>query len=166
MAANIHTILARIAMGCAPVLAVLAGVGIWQAMRVLRLPADKDVFEIAAGTWGWTTGRNTCRNNPHTITFSADRRTMTLTHPDSVDDAVAGGAWVYDVLEHEPWRIRGAIRGEDRKTPAGQPVVWDLVLRGPNLYAWHRTDWPALMMTDLIRRCPVAAEAEDPDSLN
>lgn len=162
MAANIHTILARIAIGCAPVLAVFLGVSFWIATRTLQLPADKEVFDVAAGTWGWMTGQNTCKKNPHTIAFSADRQTMMLTYRDSLDDTTAAGTWVYDILEHEPWRVRGAIRGEERKTDAGQLVVWDLVLRGPNLYAWHRTDWPALVMTDLNQRCDSTSVAKQP----
>jgi hypothetical protein len=112
---------------------------------VFRLPAGADVFDVVAGEWGWLRGGGTCDGNPHTISFSDDRATMTYTD--------TSGTWEYDVLEHEPGRIRGVIRGEDRLTDAGDPVVWDLLLRGPNMYAWHRTDWPALQTTDMIVRC-------------
>lgn len=148
---SVHTSLARIAFALAPVFVILSVLLFRSAMRELAPPTDRDVFEVAAGTWGWTTGDDDCARNPHIIEFSADRQAMTLSYPESKGDSIS--SWIYDIIEHEPGRIRAAIRGEQRRTDAGVPVVWDLLLRGPNLYVWHRSDWPALASTGLIQRC-------------
>jgi hypothetical protein len=155
---RIHDILPRVAVALAPVLLGLFALGIWGMSQFLRMPEDADVFEIAAGTWGWVDGPNTCKANPHTISFASDRQSMTY------EDG--SGTYVYDIVEHEMGRIRGAIRGEDRMTDAGVPVVWDLLLRGPNMYVWHRTDWPALMTEGPVVRCGTPWRApSDSDSV-
>src|SRR5438034_11527249 len=64
---------------------------------------------------------------------------------------------VYDVQAHTQSWIRGAIRGEKRLTADRHPVVWDLVLRSPDRYAWHRTDWVLGGYTAEIARCPDVA---------
>jgi hypothetical protein len=78
--------------------------------------------------------------------------------------AVAAGSWAwttsdavttYDVLLHTASGLRGAIRGERRLTATGAPVVWDLELRGPNRYDWHRADWAFYERTAEIQRCGV-----------
>lgn len=85
-----------------------------------------------------------------------DRRVMTLLSPEPYTDSagIVHRTTEYDVLEHSRGRIRGAIRGETRRTEGGEPVVWDLVLVGPNTYRWHRTDWPIGAFTKAVRRCP------------
>ena len=79
--------------------------------------------------------------------------TITSSEPYEGADGKLDSVAVYDVLEHTRSRIRGAIRGETRLTENGEPVVWDLVLRSPNRYAWHRTDWPPVALTGEIQRC-------------
>lgn len=59
----------------------------------------------------------------------------------------------YEIREHARNRIRGFIRGETRRTPDGELVVWDLVLSSPNTYRWHRTDWPWDGYTKEVLRC-------------
>lgn len=68
---------------------------------------------------------------------------------------------VYDILGVTRSSIRGAIRGETRLTTSGHPVIWDLVLTGPDEYRWQRTDWAHTPWnyTGSIRRCPVATAA-------
>ena len=140
---TIHDIMPRVALWLAPLFALVVGVGVWAMIKYFRLPEGVAVFDIVEGEWGWTA--DDCAHNPHSITIADDSTTMTL--------ADTSGSWVYDILEHEPARIRGAIRGEKRLTEKGVPVVWDLLLRGPNLYTWHRTDWPGMQTTQLIIRC-------------
>ncbi|HEY8258652.1 MAG TPA: hypothetical protein VIG08_13430 [Gemmatimonadales bacterium] len=132
----------------------------WRPWRKLtepyRVPEGRDVFMVAAGTWDWEGAEEFCRKNPHTITFTSDRRVMTLrsAEPHTDSAGIARSVTEYEVLEHSPGRIRGAIRGETRRTAGGKPVVWDLVLIGPNTYRWHRTDWPLGTFTKPVRRCP------------
>ena len=42
---------------------------------------------------------------------------------------------------------------ETRRTSSGEPVVWDLVITAPDVYQWHRTDWPENGLTRAIIRC-------------
>jgi hypothetical protein len=64
---------------------------------------------------------------------------MTIAQPPLGADT--GWSATYDSLRLTPTRIRGAIRGETRRTDSGVPVVWDLVMIGPDEYRWRRTDW-------------------------
>lgn len=75
---------------------------------------------------------------------------MTITSQDisSVDPVTT-----YDIEFVSQSIIRGAIRGETRVTDANEPVVWDLVLTGPDEYRWQRTDHPG-SYTASNRRCP------------
>jgi len=65
----------------------------------------------------------------------------------------------YRVLESEPF-LRMAIEGETRKTPAGDLVVWEVVMLSPDRYCWHRTDWPEGGCTAAIERCPLKANSK------
>lgn len=76
---------------------------------------------------------------------------MTIAKPRTATDT--GWTATYDILSLTPSRLRGAIRGEDRRTDSGVPVVWDLVMFGPDEYHWHRTDWSAWQFTPGIVRC-------------
>ena len=82
--------------------------------------------------------------------------TITSSKPYELEDGTLDSVAVYDIAEHTDSWIRGAIRGETRLTSEGEPVVWELVLRSPNKYAWHRTDWIAGGLTAAIERCPEA----------
>jgi hypothetical protein len=122
--------------------------------------SEAAVFEVATGVWDWKTSKGFCEDNPHLISFSADQTVMTITSrrpwadTAAADDRIA----VYDIMEHTSAYIRGALRGEDRLTDAGKPVVWDLVLTSPDSYAWHRTDWLLGMQTGDIKRCPAGTD--------
>ena len=52
--------------------------------------------------------------------------------------------------------VRGFMLGETRRTPAGELVVWELVLFSPTSYRWHRTDWPETGFTPEVIRCTTA----------
>jgi hypothetical protein len=132
----------------------------WSEFSVVPYaPPTGDVFAAVAGTWDWVGGGDLCVEDSHEIRFSPDRAVMTIEHARPVGDSagVRQREWEYDVVEFDRTRIRGAIRGEERLTPAGEPVVWDLVLTGPDSYRWHRADWAASGYTGEVRRCVGAA---------
>ncbi len=118
-------------------------------VALYSLPPDVDIRETVAGRWTWTSDSAGCRN-AHTIAFAQGGEIMTITSQDisSVDPVTT-----YDIEFVSQSIIRGAIRGETRVTDANEPVVWDLVLTGPDEYRWQRTDHPG-SYTASNRRCP------------
>ena len=162
MASRIHAILPRVALATGPVLVLAAAVAYLRYGRPYEVPADQDIFTVVQGTWAWTTADTNCATHPHTITFTPDHRAMIITaaHPFRWPDGRLDSVAFYDVLAHSRTWIRGAIRGETRLTKDGRPVVWDLVLRSPDRYAWHRTDWPPGGYTREVQRCSPDAAAE------
>ena len=125
-------------------------------------------FEVAAGAWDWSTADSVCLGNPHTITFTPDRKRMFIAFRTPWTDSTGASHRVstYDVLASSSSHIRGAIRGETRMTDEGVPVVWDLVLTSDSSYAWHRTDWEPGAQTAEVVRCPVGTDTTiaPPDS--
>jgi hypothetical protein len=130
----------------------------WAQVVPYEPPAGSDVFAVAQGSWDWRNrGDSTCVVDPHTIAFSSDRRTMTLTSrkPFKQMGGRMGTVTTYEVRGSTRSSVRGFITGETRRTDGGQAVVWDLVLTGPDSYRWHRTDWEEGAYTDEIVRCPL-----------
>jgi len=121
---------------------------------------DNDLPRHLTGRWDWSNRAHPCGDSAHVITFSPDRRTMTIAMP-ARPPRDTGWSATYDLLSLEPSRLRGVIRGEKRRTKDGKPVVWDLVMAGPNEYRWHRTDWPAYSFTSRIRRCGSDGAGDD-----
>jgi hypothetical protein len=79
---------------------------------------------------------------------------MLLRHKEVLPTQVIPAETVrYRVLQSEP-NLRMVIEGETRKTAAGEPVVWDLVLLSNDQFCWHRTDWSPGACTKAIVRCP------------
>lgn len=152
-ASRIHSSLPRIALASGVPLVALAVTVYFLYTRAY--PGEGDVFAEVEGRWAWTGREGGCVSDWHRITFSPDHRVMMITNSKPYERA--DGAWdsvaVYDIVAHGPGWIRGAIRGETRLTPEGEPVVWDLVLRAPDRYAWHRTDWYRGGYTAAVRRC-------------
>jgi hypothetical protein len=110
---------------------------------------------ILPGTWGWTIANGFgCDENPHDIEFSADRKSMFYSVQDPVESPTGEIVKTiqYHILDTSP-HLRMRIEGETRTTPAGDPVVWDLILISPDRYCWHRTDWPVGACTANIERC-------------
>ena len=128
----------------------------WDRIAEPYAAPDGDVFAAAAGIWDWEGAEEFCRKDPHTIAFSEDRALMTLVSREPWTDSsgTVHQATEYEVLEHSAGRVRGRIRGEDRRTADGEPVIWDLVLVDANTYRWHRTDWPLGGFTKPVHRCP------------
>jgi hypothetical protein len=69
--------------------------------------------------------RGFCKDNPHTVAFTPDRKVMVITSrrpwsdTAAADDRVA----VCDISEHTASYIRGHLRDESRTTASGKDVV-------------------------------------------
>jgi hypothetical protein len=116
-------------------------------------PEVPDLVEIASGTWGVEVDGATCDDNPHTIEFAADRKTMTLRYAVGVGDQPRTIS-TYSVIGESANYLRMKMNGETRLTPDGESVVWDLVLLSADSYCWHRTDWQEGGCTQPATRCP------------
>ena len=139
-----------------PFAGIVILLGVWQPWRPsFELAGDTDIYAVAAGTWDWAGADAFCQRNPHTISFSADRKVMTYRQSEAWTDGagVSHQEAEYDLQEVSRRHLRGRIRGELRRTDAGEPVVWDLVLTSDDSYRWHRTDWPFWAYSDDVRRC-------------
>jgi hypothetical protein len=127
------------------------------------VPEGVEVFDVAEGMWA--SDGAACEDQPQAITFSPDRSQMLITWMDKAPDPTGTRKRraTYDIIDYSGGHIRGAIVGETRTTDAGDPVVWDLVLRSEDVFTWHRTDWPDYSYTADLERCPeAAAEALPP----
>jgi hypothetical protein len=115
------------------------------------------VLELIRGTWGWTVPEKlSCTENPHTIEVSVDGTEMILSHAHphrNFTGKVSSEPTHYDVGHVVADRVRMNIRGEQRTTPTGELVAWDLIMLSPNEYCWRRTDWEATSCTPSIVRC-------------
>lgn len=123
---------------------------------------DIHIQDAVAGRWDWEDAEAFCDGNPHTISFSEDRTAMHIAFDKSWTDAEGEDhkEAIYDLQEMTPSHIRGFMQGEDRRTDGGDLVVWDLVLTGPDSYAWHRTDWVTGALTKEVHRCPEPATSD------
>jgi hypothetical protein len=143
----------RTAGGALAALLVLAAIGLWSTRTTPYFVAEgTDIRTIVAGRWTWASDTAGCRS-AHTITFAEGGKVMKIS---SGYIGASDPVTTYDVQFVSRSLIRGAIRGETRMTDGGKPVVWDLVLTGPDEYRWKRTDWRSTpwSYTGRIRRCP------------
>lgn len=127
-------------------------IGLWSASRMGYEFPDGDLPKHLVGRWDWSTRGQPCADSAQVMTFSGDRKVMTISMP-ARSSADTGWTAIYDVLSLTESRLRGAIRGESRLTERGAPVVWDLVMFGPDEYHWHRTDWKPWAYTAAMLRC-------------
>jgi hypothetical protein len=150
----------RIAGAVAGAVAVLAGLSAWAGrVHPYALPAGTDIRTAVAGRWDWTTRAAPCGDSAHVIAFP-DGKVMTIAQQNRWVDSLGRDrtTTTYDIQSVTSSAIRGAIRGEERMTPDGRPVVWDLVLVGPDEYRWRRTDWSSPWgYTRAIVRCDARA---------
>ena len=143
----------RVAGGVLALLLALVIVSVWSTRVSPYIVADgTDIRTAVAGRWAWVSDTAGCRQ-AHTIAFDQKNKVMTIASGDTSDSSKLT---TYDILSSTRSSIRGAIRGETRLTSAGKPVVWDLVLTGPDEYRWKRADWASnsRSYTGPIRRCP------------
>ncbi len=152
-----HAMRGRVAIGVAAAVAVIVIAGLLMYYRQYEVPADADIFSALEGTWA--SSESECATDAHIISFTPDHSQMVIVHARAFEgaDGQTDSITHYDIIEHTRGRIRGAIQGELRRTKDGKPVVWDLVLRGPDRYAWHRTDWlsPFTLTPSVVRCAPV-----------
>jgi hypothetical protein len=131
---------------------VLLMIGLWVSHSSAYAAPNGDIRAAVTGRWTWAADTAGCRD-AHVIAFPDSGKVMTIATRD-----MAGGVKLttYDILLQTSSTIRGAIRGETRMTAAGKPVIWDLVLTGPDEYRWKRTDWTSTpwSYTGPIHRCP------------
>ena len=113
--------------------------------------------EAAAGVWGFEAKGASCKDNPHTISFSPDGTEMTLRYSKSFDESPPVQAR-YKILADGEDYLRMSMYNEDRKTDSGELVVWDLLMLSYDSYCWHRTDWSENGCTQPASRCPPEAK--------
>jgi hypothetical protein len=94
-----------------------------------------------SGKWDWEKSEPRCGEAAGTFSFSPDGRQV------RVNDIV------YEVLADEGKTLRLRVVGETRKTDAGVPVEWDLLMLNADTFCWRRTDWKAGACTTLLKRC-------------
>jgi hypothetical protein len=140
---------------------LLSGVGLWAMSHRDYVFPDRDLARHLNGRWDWSTRARRCDDGAHVIELSPDRKIMTIAKPRSSVDT--GWTATYDVVSLTPSRLRGAIRDEKRLTDRGVPVVWDLVMFGPDEYHWHRTDWKPWQYTAGVLRCGSRSDAASGD---
>jgi hypothetical protein len=114
------------------------------------------VMSRAAGEWDWSGDSLTCRKHPHTLSFTADTAFMLLRYRAPVDSGQKQ-EYRYRIVRFSDHTITGQIEGEQRRDATGKPVVWDLMLTGPNSYRWRRTGGSPQAVTRAIVRCKNAA---------
>jgi hypothetical protein len=151
----------RIAAMVFGVVVILTGIGLWASrVRPYFVPAGVDIRTRVAGRWDWTNRGSPCGDSAHVIAFTGDGKQMTITQQNRWVDSLGRDRTTstYDIQSVTRSTIRGAIRGEERRTPDGLPVVWDLVLVSPDEYRWRRTDWStSWSYTAPVVRCDPSA---------
>ena len=119
-------------------------------------PARRDVVPALAGTWGWTKDEaRSCKVNPHTLAFSADRRFLILRHraPIETYDGSSRIEAYYRVLQIGKNSATLLLEGETRRQRDGRPVSWELRLLSDTAYCWHRTDKSTRECSPPVVRC-------------
>ena len=109
-----------------------------------------------AGTWGWTKdAKRSCKVNPHTLAFSADRRFLIVRHRkpiESYDGSPRIEAY-YRVLQIGKNSVTLLLEGETRRQRDGRPISFELRLLSDTAYCWHRSDKSARACGPPVVRC-------------
>lgn len=157
MASRIHSLLPRFAIAAGLLGLVVAPAVVYRRfVHAYDVPAGSDIFEVVQGKWALLGSAGSCDTNAVTIRFTRDHADLILQspHPLRGTDEVVDSITRYPLLGHTRHSIRVVRRGETRLGADGTPVVWDLVLRSPNSYSWHRSDWLPITFTRELQRCP------------
>lgn len=121
---------------------------------------SEEIFELIEGSWGHNSG-HTCKENPHTISVSDDRKLLLFKHNDDVTsyDGEEQDFYIYHILDYGSSWLAVGLNGEKRKFPNGEPVVWRIYLNDDqDRYTWWRYDWPKMVRA---KRFGIRCEKED-----
>ena len=157
MPSRIHSLLPQMAIGVAVLVLVgLPFVLYHRFAHTYSIPLGADVFEAVTGRWTVAGPGGDCDTNAITVGFTPDHADMILvrSHPVHEPDGTVDSVSRYPVLGHTLHSIQVVRRGERLLNADSTPVVWTLVLRSPDTYAWHRSDWLPLRFAPDLRRCP------------
>ena len=118
-------------------------------------PAGVTARSQLPGKWDWEKSEPRCGDATGTFSFSADGQQVRVSVAAGTGRGAnaAGRDVVYDVLADEGKTMRVRAVGEMRKTDAGAPVEWDLVMLNPDTFCWRRADWQSGRCTQLLMRC-------------
>lgn len=115
--------------------------------------SDRSALPTLRGVWNWA--MLDCDDNPFTLAASPDAGTLILTYRDA--DSAGQRVHEYRVIEAADTRVRGEITAETRKNESSQPVVWDFMLHGRDVFCWRNTIWTETGCTPPVRRCELRA---------
>lgn len=114
---------------------------------------DGDALEVLIkNRWDWEFAEDFCRNAPHGISFSSDKKKMFVNWYDGTSDIVL------EVTEYNITKINDAVLsmemvGEGRQDDRGNLVSWDLIVNSPTEYCWRRSDWVITRCTSSRKVC-------------
>jgi len=125
-------------------------------------PAGDNIFELLTDRWETNTGK-TCERNPHTISFSDDRKLAVFKYekPVHVQIGIRQDFKIYHVLEHGEQWVAIMLDNEKSKMSNGQPVIYRLYLSSDkHHYYWWRYDWskPSPFLFGNIKEASKASE--------
>lgn len=101
-----------------------------------------DAFEVLDAKWGYRHGRDTCTENPYTISFSPERDEMYISFrkPTKRYD----GKWVrkltYEVVGQNPEGLLIVRLHGETRVIHGDPVVFRIRIFDGNRFYWEETD--------------------------
>jgi hypothetical protein len=157
MASGIHSLVPKLAFAFTPLAMALSVYAFYRwRLRSYDVPSGTDIFDVVEGRWAFSGATSNCDSEAVTVSFTSNHRDMVLVWP----AAMLGPATTHDsigrypVLGHTRHSIRIVRRGETVLASDSTPVIWDLTLRSPHTYVWHRSDWLPVSFTREYERCP------------
>jgi len=157
MASRIHSVLPRLSFALAPLaLSVVLYAMYRRFARTYDVPNGTDIFQVVEGKWTYSGSTGNCDTNAVTVRFTPKHSDMILLPFRSVrrTEGTVDSISRWSLLGHTRHSIQVVRPGETHLTGDSTPVVWDLVLRSPNTYVWHRSDWLPIQFTHELQRCP------------